>query len=334
MAAFNLSLANLQIALEEAWQDPIQAATYKAKVEALRYQLARQTATFASPIVGSGVNAKRLTTTIYWPEICVSGVDSCTDICAVSTNEATDNSKNITLSCLGEKSFKESWTRFRTSPLQFAEVVAKQIIANDKAIAEWLVGQYILFLEANKGEHQYELPVGSDDSGDWTIAGTEWSYELMPEFFLAGDISKISNPYLLDGTNFFSQYWLAQQARANADGKGVANSFDQFDIVFDPTNMIANAPGKTYLVAPSAVAFVSGNYYGMTAEEPAPGHRIYKIQSRFLPGIYYDVDEIAACASNDFVTSWKMKLYGSFQLNPLGCDTDITGILAFEKTGI
>ena len=24
-------------------------------------------------------------------------------------------------------------------------------------------------------------------------------------------------------------------------------------------------------------------------------------------------------------------LHGSFELNPLGCDTDVTGILAFEK---
>jgi hypothetical protein len=81
----------------------------------------------------------------------------------------------------------------------------------------------------------------------------------------------------------------------------------------------------------SAAAFVSGNFWDSVPKQMAGNHRVYKVASKNLPGIYYDVHEIEDCVSDDFVLSIKMKVYGSFELNPLGCDEDVTGILAFEK---
>jgi len=200
-----------------------------------------------------------------------------------------------------------------------------------KALDEYFTQQYIAFLEANKGTHVYELPVGSNNAEDWEVAATDWNVNLIPEFMLAANLGKFTNPYLLDGTNFYTQMIVAGANQANLDGKGDSNLFGQFNVVSDPQNMIAAAPNKTYLVDPSAVAFLTGNYWGTVPEMRAGVHRMWKQPSMNLPGVYYDVHEIEACSSNDFVTSWKIQLNGAFVLNPLGCTETNTGILSFER---
>ena len=335
MAAFNLSLPKLQIAINRAWQDPIRNTQFIAHVDALRGQLQRQTITLGPQITGSGRNAKQITQTIFWPEVCSTSTSSCSDECTTASGEATDNSQDVTLSCLREAGFVESSKRFRVSPLNWEEVVAYQLLLKMKALDEYLNTAYIAFLEANKGEHEYELSVGLDNAGDWEIPTVDWDVNLIPEFLLAATIAEFSNPYILDGTNFWTQRAQAAAYQQNLDGKGAQNLFgngNTFDWVVDPISLNAAAPGKTYMVNPSAVAFVSGNFWATTPENFAGTHRMYKIASRNLPGVWYDIHELESCTSNDFVTSWKIRVNGAFLLNPLNCEKENrTGILAFEK---
>jgi hypothetical protein len=200
-----------------------------------------------------------------------------------------------------------------------------------KALDEYLTTQYIAFLEANKGDHEYSLSVGSDNAGDWEIPAADWNVDLIPEFMLAAQLADFQIPYMLDGTNFWTQIAKARAFSANSDGKGENNLFGEFQFVQDPFNMVSAAPNKTYMVNASAVAFVSGNFWSQAPTEFAGTHRMWKVQSKNLPGIWYDVHEIEACSSNDFVTSWKIRVNGAFVLNPLGCEEGRTGILAFEK---
>ena len=333
MAAFNLSLPKLQIAINNAWRDPIRNTQFIAKVDSLRGQLQRQTITLGPQITGSGRNAKQITQTIFWPEVCSTSTSSCSDECTTASGEATDNSQDVTLSCLREAGFTESFKRFRVSPLDWEEVVAYQLLLKMKALDEYLNTAYIAFLEANKGEHEYELSVGSDNAGDWEIPSADWNAELILEFMLAAEMAEFSNPYILDGTNFWTLKAQGGLFQQNLDGKGIANLFnDPFMWVQDPRGLNAAAPGKTYMVNPSAVAFVSGNFWATKPENFAGTHRMYKIASRNLPGVWYDIHELESCTSNDFVTSWKIRVNGAFLLNPLNCEKENrTGILAFEK---
>ena len=333
MAAFNLSLPKVQIEVDRAWRDPILKQAYVGKVGAARAILDRQTTTFASPIQGTGKNAKNLTTTIYWPLSCPGDVVSCSDECVVSTAEPTDNSQDVVLACLAQIGFKESMKRFRDSPLDFDRVVATSLMANMKVLDEYIAKQTILFIEANKGVHTYEIPGGTIAGGDMELPGSAFTADLMTQLMLSAEFSRLTSPFVLDGTNFYADYKKVQAFVGNLDGKGNAQLYGDFPFEFDPINMTSTAPNKTYLLNGSAVAFISGNFWDLTRTEMAPGHFVYKIQSQNLPGIYYDVHEIQACSSNDFVTSWQLRLYGSFELNPLGCDTDNTGILAFENMG-
>lgn len=331
MAAFNVSLPKLQMSIDMAWNDAIQRAQYMAKVDGLRAQLQRQTAQIGPYVTGSGKDAKKLTRTIYWPEICTNTVASCTDECLVATGEATDNSKDIAVTTCQEVGFVESFKRFRVSPLKYEDVIAKQFLLKMKALDEKLAKDYITFLEAHKGEHQATLTVGSNNSNDWEIPSVDWSADLIPQFIMDAELSRFSNPFLLDGANFYTQLISARANQANADGKGTQNLFNQFDFVQDLVNVEAIAPGKTYMVNPGAVAFLSANYWDTVPTPWAGVHRMWKMQSMNLPGVYYDVHEMETCTSDDFTVSYKIKAYADFFLNPLGCDTDITGILAFEK---
>lgn len=331
MAAFNVSLPKVQIAIERAWNDSIQRTQYIAEVEALRGQLLRQTARIGPVISGSGANAKKITQTIYWPTACTTTVGNCTDECAAATTEASDASKDVTIASCKEVGFKESFKRFRTSPLPYEGVVATHLLAQMKALDESLNAAYIAFLDANKGEHEHGLEVGANNSGDWEIPKADWNADLIPEFALAARIARFSNPYLLDGKNFYTQNYRAMAYQANGEGKGEANLFAKYDMVFDPVSMTETAPGKTYMVNASAVALVTGNFWSAAPTEFAGNHRMYTIPSRNLPGVVYDVHELTTCTSDDFVTSWKIKANYDFFLNPLGCDADRTGILSFKR---
>jgi hypothetical protein len=331
MAAFNVSLANLQIALNDAWSDGIQGTQYMAKVEALRAQLQRQTARIDPLISGSGVNAKNLTAQIQWLTACAPATASCSDECTAATYEVSDDSETVTLSCLREASFKDTVKRYRAAPHKLEESLALNMMVAMKSLDEYLTGLWIAFLEANKGEHQYELPVGSNNADDWEIPASEWGFELIPHFIADAELSRFMNPYMLDGANFYAELIRAQAFNANSDGKGEWNLLQKFDFVQDLVNMSATAPNKTFMVNASAAAFLTGNYWSTSAVEMAPGHRVWKQASRNLPGVYYDVHELTTCTSDDFVLSYKLRAYGLFKLNPLGCDEDITGILAFEK---
>ncbi len=331
MAAFNVSLAKVQIEVDRAWRDPILNSQYIAKTMALTEQLRRQTVRLPDTISGTGRNAKQITQTIFWPVSCTVDTAACADECLVATAEATDDQQDVVLTCLRQVGFKETMKRFRASPLEYARVLALQWLVHMKALDEYLTQQYIAFLEANKGDHEYQLSVGTDNAGDWEINASDWNVNLIPEFMLSAEISRFSTPYLLDGFNFATQLSVANAYQPNLDGKGVYNLFQQFPFVQDPVNMSAAAPNKTYMVNSSAVAFLTGNFWDTTPTEYAPGHRVWKVQSKNLPGVWYDVHEIQACTSNDFVTSYHFRVNGGFFLNPLGCDEDRTGILAFER---
>ena len=328
--AFSVSLPKLQAYIDQAWVDPIQKSDLIAEVGAVRAQLSNQTARI-QPITGTGRNAKKITTTIYWQDFCSITPEACSDECTATTATSDDSEQDVTISGCRQVEFAKSMKQFRTVPHNWDQTIAMELAANMKALDEWLNTTYIAFVEANKGSHEYDLPVGTNYAEDWTIPAESWDVDLIPELRLAARFAKFGRPYILDGTNLWSKVYKAGFYNANADGKGENALFNDFPYVFDPLAMADAAPNKTYLINASAIALLTGNYWGDAREEMAPGHFVYRVQSRNLPGVFYDVHEIQACASNDFVTSWQIRVNYEFVLNPKGCTTTRTGILAFEK---
>ncbi len=329
--SYATSLPKVQMYIDQAWIDPIQKTDLIAEVEALRMHLTKQTARVEPIISGSGRTAKKITKTIYWQDFCSLSTEACSDECTPTSATSDDSEKDVTISTCRQIEFAKSMKQFRTVPHDWDRTIALELAANMKAMDEYLNAQFIAFVEANKGTHEYTLSVGTNDSQDWTIPSPDWTVDLIPELQLAARFAKFGRPYLLDGTNLWSSVYKAGYFSANADGKGENARFNTFPYVFDPVTMATAAANKTYLINGSAIALVTGNYWGDGREEMAPGHYVYRIQSRNLPGIFYDVHEIQACSSNDFVTSWQIRANYDFYLNPVGCTATRTGILAFEK---
>ncbi len=329
--AFNVSLPKVQLYIDQAWVDPIQKADLRAEVEALRMHLTKQTARVEPIISGTGRNAKKITKTIYWQDFCNLTTEACSDDCVQTSAASDDTEMDVTISTCRQIEFAYTEKQFYTTPHDPNQTIAMALAARMKTMDEYLNAQFLAFLEANKGVHQYEIQGGTADGNDWVLPAENWDEDLIPQLQLAARFSKFNRPYLLDGTNLWAKVYKAGYYSANADGKGENLLFNTFPYVFDPLTINTVAPNKTYMVNSSAVALVHGNYYGDAREEAAPGHFRYRIQSRNLPGIFYDVIEKVTCTSNDILQSWQLKANFSFFLNPKGCDTDITGILAFEK---
>lgn len=335
MAAFNVSLPNVLVELDNAFPVNIQQNDYAAEATALAAQLRRQTANFQL-IEGAGRDKKKRTVRVYWEKMCDLAVEDVSDECAVSSNESTDDSEDYVIDAQKQISFKETWTRFRVAPHQFEMSVAKKLGWALNQLDEWLSGQFIAFLEASKGAHEYtDMPYGSNNSNDWEIPSNDWTDNLVPHFRLAARFSRFQEFYLLDGLNLNTTVEKARYYGQNDNGRGENSLWSSLNYVFDPIKMVEVAPAKTYLVNPNAVAFIAANYWDSVPVEFAGNHRVYTVPSRNLPGVAYDVHEVETCSSGEFTTSWKIRANYKFALNPEGCTADRTGVLSFKKiTGI
>lgn len=331
MAAFNVSLPNVLAELDETFPQNIQQGDYTAEATALQAQLSRQTARFM-PIEGGGRNKKLLSTVVYWQKQCDIEVTDCSDECVVSTNEVTDDSETYTLDGCKQVDFKESWKRYRTAPHQLESSIAQTLGRNLNKMDEYLSGQFILFLEASKGTHEYAaMPYGSNNAGDWEIAANDWTDNLVPHLRLSARFARFPQFYLLDGLNLLTTVEKARYYGANDNGRGENSLWQSLNYVFDPIKMVELAADKTYLVNPGSVALLTGNWWDSVPVTHAGDHRMFTVASRNLPGVSYDVHEIQACSSNDFVTSWQIRANYKFVLNPEGCTADRTGVLSFKK---
>ena len=330
MAAFNVSLPNVLAALDEVMPGNIQQGDYTGEATALAAQLTRQTARI-EPIQGAGQNKKLLTLQLHWEKMCDIATSAISDECTVSPNESTDDSETHTLSNSREVSFQVSWKRFRSAPHDLEMSIAKNLSARLNHLDEWLSGQFIAFLAASKGAHEYTLPVGSASGLDWQINESQWTDSLVPQLRLAARFSRFPAFYLLDGLNLNATVEKARFYGANDNGRGENGLWQSLNYVFDPIKMVEVAPDLTFMVNPGSVAFISGNYWDAVPQSFGGEHRMFTIASPNLPGVFYDVHEVQACASDDFVTSWKVRVYYKFVLNPEGCNANRTGVLSFRK---
>jgi hypothetical protein len=328
--AFTVALPAILASLDEMMPGNIQQQDYRTEAAAVAAQLQRQTVRFDF-IQGSGKNKKKRKYNLIWLSSCAPTVEDCSDECVAGGDVLSDNSEEVEITGCKQVEFKVNLKDKRTSPFQLEEEIALNLTSHIKALDEYLNTQYIAFLAANKGTHEFTLPVGADNAGDWEIASNEWTEELAIHFELAARFARFNNPYLLDGLNLYTKMRKAAAFGANDDGRGAASLYRELNVVFDPISMSSAAPDTTFMVNPGSVALVTDNWWDAMPMVFAGNHRTFTIQSRALPGVSYDVHEIETCTSNEFVTSWQIRVNYEFVLNPEGCTADRTGILSFKK---
>lgn len=331
--AFTVALPELYRSIDVAWNDAIQRAQFVAKADAARVCLEQQTARVEPLIQGAGENAKTRTVRVHWLNACAMDDGAPTDECAAAETELTDNKEDYTISGFRETSFKTSWKVHRTTPHDLNQTVATGLLMGGKILDEYLSAQYFAFLAANNGAHEYTPSIGAAGAGDvWEIPGADMTVDAMPEFILAANFARFDNAFMIHGLNLWTERFKAGQYAANDNGKGENNLFNVLPMFWDPVGAsVASVSDQSWLVNRSAGALATANFFDMAPREFAGNHRVYKIASRNLPGVFYDVHEMETCTSDDMVVSYKMNVNFEFLLNPLGCVATRTGILQFAK---
>lgn len=333
--AFTLTLPEVYRSLDVAWDDAIQQAQFRAKCDAAKTLLMNQTASVTPLIQGTNANSKDRTVRIHWLNAADIAAGAATDECAAASVTLTDDKQDYNISNQREASFKTSWKVHRTTPEAHTlnQTVATGMLAAMKVLDEYLNAQAYTFLAANNGAHEYTLQYGAAGAGDvWEIAAADWTVDLMPEFILSAEFARFNNAFMLHGLNMFTDRFKAGQYSANADGKGENNLFSVLPMYWDPVgSSAASASTYSWLIHRAAYALATANYFDTAPAEFAGAHRVYKVPSRNLPGVFYDVHEYETCTSDDMVISMKLNVNFEYFLNPLSLTSTRTGILQYAK---
>jgi hypothetical protein len=328
-------LTKIQLAVDNVWADNAKNKDYIANVEAIKAIKENQTVQFTEL---TNNPTKDKTVTLYWTEFCNAAVKDCTDQCLTAGTEPGTICQDYTLGMCKEIEFSVREKAYRTLATTFEEAVAVSLLANLKKLDEYVAQQVVAKIVASVGVNQYTQGKGVVSGFKTKIQPAYWGSSLIPYFKLVASKNKFNNPYLLSGTNLYESVQLAIANSGNSDGKGAANLFSQLPIYFDIFNVDDATPNPSaFLLNKNAIAFISKAYFGSlgTPEsiqyDPATsvGQR-YKISSKNISGLEYDVVYKVVCSGNDVIHNWKIMFTGDIFRNPVGCNLNNTNILQFE----
>lgn len=336
MAITASALPALLLRADDVWAENATRADVMAEVEVVKALKANQTARVEEAVRAS----KTRTHTITWINSCSPTVQNTTDSCTWITDEGSTDSDDITLSTSKEAGFRVAIDDFRGNEFEAMDVVARNLLARDKELAEGIAAAGVAFIEANLGQQTYTA------GSTWTVSGTgntipadQWNASLMVKLGIAAKKAKFVSPYIITGENLAIEYQEAMANNANAEGKGNWSMFGRMPIFFDLINIEeANTTGgtttyKSYLLDRGSAAFINKAFFSPRPEEiMGEAARLrFTMESKHIPGLLYDVEKTTKCVSTKVYEYWKMTALYGFFLNPTGCTATHKGILAFTK---
>lgn len=323
-------LAEVQVQADAVWTDPIKNIDLIASAEAARAVLTNQQVKIGDL---QDKNKKKIVA-VEWLTACDASIDSCSDDCIIDGDDATPECKEYEITCLGESTFKVFDRVYRERTIDAQASIAFNLERRKKLLDEW-IAQYILSgLLANAGTNAFTGLPGTVGAAVTTIPAIAWNDNIWGYLAMVSRMNKFSSPYGVTGNNLFQLIYNRLAEFANADGKGNVNKMGDLRnrVYLDPENVETIAPGYTFLLHKTAVAFANKAWYpqgGANAVQLTADRMAYSDASRNLPGIMYDVFTERGCSSNDYYTAFKVQLHGAFLVNPTPCSETNTGILGF-----
>lgn len=328
------SLPKVQLIIDNVWADSAKQKDYIANVDVaqgIRQNTTVHIAELENPV-------KDRTVTVYWPEFCGAVTQACTTDCDAGGNKPGTQCKDYALTMCREVGFSVDEKTYRSLAPTFEEAIAVSFLANMQALDEWIATQFVSKLHLNKGVNAYTGGKGVVSGFQTNVAASYWSASLLGYLSLVAKKNKFNAPFVVSGTNLYEAYWQAQQNANNADGSGAKNMFNTLPIFFDIFNVdsVMDPSLVSFLVNKNALAFHNKAYYNWgVSDEMAKKYtsagfeRVYKMESKNLPGVFYDVTYKIVCSGNEFTHSWKIKFNGDIFVNPVGCNPNNTNILEF-----
>lgn len=311
------------------WPNDMVAADFVPQIDTLLAIRDQQTAKLQTVNLPDGVDVK-----VVWMNNCDITVDTydSTD-CTFTGQEADVDSQTLSIDQAKESTFSVSIDAWRDNIFGFADAVAvnlnKVMVAQAESIAAYCVG----VVNANLGVNTYT----ADDT--WTISSTtntipanQWTdTDIFGHFQLAAKINRFDNPFLLSGQNLYQLAYKARTSAANDNGKGDFVRINEMPIYNDVISVETTAPKVTFMINRGTLAFASKGYYPTRPEALDGNFTRFSIANRFFPGLIHDVETLVDCSSGVWKQHWKVIPRYKLFLNPTGCTTTRTGVIAFTR---
>jgi hypothetical protein len=335
MAITQTVLTTALVKQELMWADSQRKADYQANAVAANALIENTTARLE--ILSDVSDKKTRKAKIYWNDVCgVTPGTTAPNFCTITGTAPNSAAKEFEITKYATSSFELDEALYVNNQLKldevFADTMLKHLKALDEKIAQVSVSSLDAFVQANANTGGIGC---TDETGDWVetfINPSYWSPSIMSYFAKTAILNKFSNPFLLDGSNLFDHYTLAQVNSANADGKGAANMFSLMKMYSDLFNVEAVSAGSTYMINRGTVAFASKAWWtGVSQNAPvvdSEGRQKFSIKSNNIQGLEYDVYITSTCSGR--FEKHNVLIVAEYDiLNGAPACDDATGVLKF-----
>lgn len=278
---------------------------------------------------------------IWWVDDCneTEPADCDGDNCDFDYPEAGTQCVDYALNECFEDGY--SWTedQFRNSEMTQAQFEAPMLLRAMKRMDEKVDRKTIMLLDEAAGVNKWDEAAGGQYAvaGDGTtyVPAAGWNVDLMGYLDMLAWYNKMNTTRVASGTLLKQYMWkvgmestdpTGASALAKMDSLGGTPSFDrQMDTVLGHK--------AVFLYNPSSVVIVnrarnSGMNKGRTVQAKGGAPVLWEtIASQNIPGIVYDWYSMSFCINGgDVKHVRKLAFRGLFASNPVGCDTDRTGV--------
>ena len=274
---------------------------------------------------------------IVWFEQVEGAVaESCvTDCDFTGTGGGTDSQTNSLDACYSTK-FQTNSKRQRTNEIDEVTEYAQLFLQNDYYMAKRMNTLAIAFLEANIGTSVFE-PASTDSTADGIAVYTAaFDKTLISKMVRSIEMNNLINPVHITGGTFWDIYFNARHEFKNDSGKDKKSLFDELLWYWDLKGLGSDTDQPIYQVSPLAYAFatkVNDTFPKGAPRFVAENIWNYSIESRFMPGVFYQVKENRTCLDAEHVvTDVALELKAKFFLNPKSVnDANNTGIIKWYE---
>lgn len=341
------ALQTINLQAQDVWNNSQQDfENNQVDAVSIRKQIAEQNGLGAALMRYLGNPNKDEAVRIFWQDFCNMSASDCDsdDYCGDLSAAATGVSyKDYAITqCIYDR-FSVSESTFAGSFQDMASFIAAKQVNTMKNLLQRANTKYLLALHANAGFNRGTTYTANATTGVTEIPTANFANSnVMTDIMLDAMLSRVQNPFILDGSNLWRTLENARQNAGNDTGKGDAVRAGLYDVTPDPFGF-ANAgtavQDSTFLVTPYAMAFVSKNYYNETV--PTYDNTLGK-EKWSIPvpgfGLRLDVLHQRFCESGKkdrYSHVWNYTLNYDFLTNPYGCaDANgkiVTGIIEYKK---
>lgn len=317
--------------IDKAWADNQQKMEFVPQVDVVTAIRKEQTATLREIQNPEKDNTFK----IYWVIDCNSGVeDDDGDDCDFDGPEAESRCKEYALDIKKSVKFQNRENMGRTNDINREDALAVQMMKRMVELDETIAQTVVAKINSFAGTNQFTSGIGEVDGVTTYISPSYWGGDMYGYFAQVVIMNKLSNPFIIHGSNLFQQNWQAPLNGLNQNQKDQAPKLNSIRSYWDMFNIDSvNSPDKvSYLITRGAIAIANKAYYPMNnpteylTDKPS---KRWSIESKSIPGIFYDVIYAMTCDGEDIIHKYKIKVKFGVYLNPFGCNDEVTGVLKF-----